>query len=76
MVLIDKLVYSSVQVADNELQQQYDQGKDTQYKDKTFDEVKKQIKADLTQQKQQSALQDYLTNLKGTAKITKRVPGA
>jgi len=75
-VMVEKLVHASVQVADNELQQQYDQGKDTQYKDKTFDEVKEQIKADLTQQKQQSALQDYLTNLKGTAKITKRVPGA
>lgn len=75
-VMVEKLVYSSVQVADSEVQQQYDQGKDTQYKDKSFDDVKAQIKSDLTTQKQQSALQDYLTNLKDTAKITKRLPGA
>jgi hypothetical protein len=74
-LLLQKLVGDKGQATDAEVQQAYDQGKDTQYQGKTFDEVKDDIRTQLNQAKQQDAATGYLDDLKKNAKITQHLPG-
>jgi parvulin-like peptidyl-prolyl isomerase len=75
-VMVQKLVFDKVQVSDADIQQYFDQNKDSQFKDKTIDQVKDQIKQKLSQSKQQEALQTYISGLRSGAKIKIKVPGA
>ncbi len=74
-LLLQKLVGDQGQATDAEVQQAFDQGKDTQYQGKTLDQVKTDIQTQLTQSKQQDAATTYLDNLKKNAKITEHLPG-
>ncbi len=75
-ILLDKLTADKAQVTQADIQQFYDQNKDTQFQGKTLDQVQDQIKQQLTSDKQQQARSDYLTSLKNSAKIVKKLPGA
>ncbi|HLZ71331.1 MAG TPA: SurA N-terminal domain-containing protein [Dehalococcoidia bacterium] len=75
-ILLDKLTADKAQVTDADVQQFFDQNKDTQFKGQTIDQVKDQIKQQLTSQKQGQARSDYLDSLKNGAKIVKKLPGA
>ncbi len=75
-ILLDKLTADKAQVTEADVQQFYDQNKDTQFKGQTIDQVKDQIKQQLTSDKQSQARTDYLTSLKSSAKIVKKLPGA
>ena|GEM_PF-2635671 len=75
-VLLNKMVLDKVTVSDSEIQQEYDQNKDTTYQGKTLDQVKDQIKQDLLQQKQAAAEQAYFDRLHAEAKITQHLPGS
>ncbi len=74
-LLVQKLVGDQGPASDAEVQQAFDQGKDTQYQGKTLDQVKADIQTQLTQAKQQDASTAYLANLKKNAKITEHLPG-
>ena len=75
-LLLQKLVADKIQVSDDDIQKAYDAGKDTTYQGKSLDEVKDQIKTQLTQQKQQDATASYLDDLRNKGKVTTHVPGA
>lgn len=75
-VLLQKLVLNKVTVSEDEITQEYNQGKDTTYKGKQLSDVHDQIKSTLLQQKQQTAEQTYFDNLQAKAKITRHIPGA
>ena len=75
-ILLDKLTANKAQVTQADIQQYFDQNKDTQFQGKTVDQVQDQIKQQLTSDKQQQARSDYLTALKNTAKIVKKLPGS
>jgi len=75
-LMVQKLVLDKVAVSDTDIQQFFDQNKDTQFKDKTLDQVKDQIKSQLQDDKQQQALGDYLSGLKSAAHISRHLPGA
>jgi parvulin-like peptidyl-prolyl isomerase len=75
-LLLQKLAQSNIQVSDAEVQQEYDQNKDTQYKGQTLDQVKDSITQQLTSQKQQDAASAYLAKLRSSAHIAKHIPGA
>lgn len=75
-ILLDKLTADKAQVTQADIQQYFDQNKDTQFQGKTIDQVQDQIKQQLTSDKQQQARSDYLTSLKNNAKIVKKLPGA
>jgi hypothetical protein len=74
-VLLNKLVLDKVTVSDSEIQQEYNQNKDTTYQGKTLDQVKDEIKQDLLQQKQVAAEQAYFDRLHAEAKIKQHLPG-
>jgi hypothetical protein len=73
-LMIQKIVFDKIQVTDGDVQQFYDQNKDSQFQGKSLNDVKDQIKSQLTDDKQQSALNDYLNGLKSAAHITRHVP--
>ncbi|HZQ37849.1 MAG TPA: SurA N-terminal domain-containing protein [Dehalococcoidia bacterium] len=75
-ILLDKLTADKAQVTQADIQQYFDQNKDTQFQGKTIDQVQDQIKQQLTSDKQQQARSDYLTSLKNNARIVKKLPGA
>ena len=75
-LLLQKLTADRNQVSDADVQTAYSQGKDTEYPGKSLDDVKDQIKSQLTQDKQQQAQSSYLDDLKKNAKISLHIPGA
>jgi len=75
-LLLQKLTADRNQVSDADVQTAYSQGKDTEYQGKSLDDVKDQIKSQLTQDKQQQAQSSYLDDLKKNAKISLHIPGA
>ena len=75
-LLLQKLTADRAQVSDADVQTAYSQGKDTEYPGKSLDDVKDQIKSQLTQDKQQQAQSSYLDDLKKNAKISLHIPGA
>ncbi|MHB8576229.1 MAG: SurA N-terminal domain-containing protein [Dehalococcoidia bacterium] len=74
-LLLTKLTADKTRVTDQEIQQEFDQNKDTTYQGKTLDQVKDTITQQLTQQKQTAASQTYVKDLCSPAKITTHMPG-
>jgi hypothetical protein len=62
-----------VTVTDDEAQTYYNQNK-AQFGSQTFDQSKDQIKTQLLQQKQNEAIQTWITNLRAKAKISIHIP--
>jgi hypothetical protein len=74
-LLVEKLTADKTGVSDDEIQQFFDQNKDTQFAGKSLTDVKDQIKSQLTDQKQQDAVQSYIDDLRRKAKISTHLPG-
>ncbi len=72
--MLDQMVTDKIQVTDDEITNEYNQNKD-QYQGKTLDQVHDQIKENLKQQKEQTAISDLLDQLKAAAKIETHIPG-
>ena len=68
-LIVEKIVGKEVKISDEQVQKEYDQNKDTRYKDKKLDEVKDQIRSQLFQENVNLKARDWIEKLKNNANI-------
>jgi hypothetical protein len=72
--LLRRMVADKTAVTDQDVETAYNANKD-RYQGQTLDQARDQVRTDLSQQKERSAVQDFLAQARSDAKIETKLPG-